>query len=289
MEKECRKVFVCFEACWKGFLDGCQPYLAVDATALNGRFRGQLVAATAINAHNWLFSVAYGVLETESIESWTWFLQNLRQVIGFPNGLVIHTDACKGLKTVVDQVFPGVKHRECMRHLATNFRKLFKGKLDENLWPSALTYNLKKHNYHLSQMYTKAKVKEYPEKDHPKLWARSKFNEICKVDYVNNNLAESFNAWIRKVKGLHVVDMSDKIRQMIMAKFEFRQKIATKNFVDHKIIPNVMKSLHAKTRSLKMTLTKHNPYEAEVIAIDKEKREWRYPVNIQNRTCSCRQ
>jgi hypothetical protein len=68
-------------------------------------------------------------------------------------------------------------------------------------------------------MYTKEKVKEYLEKDLPKLWARSKFNEICRVDYVNNNHVESFNAWIRKVKGVHVVDMLDKIRQMIMAKF----------------------------------------------------------------------
>jgi hypothetical protein len=71
---------------------------------------------------------------------------------------------------------------------------------------------------------------------------------------VNNNLIESFNAWIRKVKGLHMVDTLDKIRQMIMAKFESRQKIAAKKFVGHKIIPNVMKSLYAKTRSLKIDI-----------------------------------
>jgi hypothetical protein len=76
MEKECfRRVFVSFKACWKGFLVGCRPYLVVDS--LNGRFRGQLVVACAIDGHNWLFLVAYGVLETECVESWTWFLDNL--------------------------------------------------------------------------------------------------------------------------------------------------------------------------------------------------------------------
>ena len=52
-EKECfKRAFVCFKACRKGFLDGRMPYLAVDATALNGRFRGQLVAACAVDGHN---------------------------------------------------------------------------------------------------------------------------------------------------------------------------------------------------------------------------------------------
>jgi hypothetical protein len=127
IKKECfRRVFVCFKACWKGFLDGCRPYLEVDATALNGRFRGQLVAASGIDAHNWLFPVAYGVLEIESIESWTWFSPELVPSYWFPNGLVIHTDACKGLETAVDQVFPRVEHRECMQHLAEIFGKYSK-------------------------------------------------------------------------------------------------------------------------------------------------------------------
>ena len=79
MEKECfRRAFVCFKACWQGFLNGCRPYLAVDATALHGRFKGQLVAATAIDGQNWMFPVAYGVLEIESHESWTWFLENFQ-------------------------------------------------------------------------------------------------------------------------------------------------------------------------------------------------------------------
>jgi hypothetical protein len=292
LEKEFfSRFFVSYKACWKGFLSGCRPYVAVDATSLNGRFRRQLVVACAIDEHNWLFPVAYGVLETESVESWTWFLQNLHQVIGFSNGLVIHTDACKGLKTVVEDVFPGVEHRECMQHLAANVSKnKHKGKLiNDNLWLASLTCSLKKHGYHLSQMYRKPGVKDFMQKNHKKLWARRKFNEVCKVDYVNNNLAECFNSWIRKIKGLHLVYLLDKIRLKIMAKFELRKRISTEKFVGHKIIPACMKKLNTKTRGLKMTLVRRTSFEAQVTTVDKAKREWRYPVNLEKKTCSCRQ
>ena len=84
-EKECfRRAFVCFKACWKGFLDGYMHYLVVDATTLNGRFRGQLVATCAVDAHN--CPVAYGVLQMESEESWVLFLKNLHNIIGQPPG-----------------------------------------------------------------------------------------------------------------------------------------------------------------------------------------------------------
>jgi hypothetical protein len=50
-----------------------------------------------------------------------------------------------------------------------------------------------------------------------------------------------------------------------------------------------MKTLHAKTRCLKMSLVMRKPYKTEVTLLDREKREWRYPMDLQKRTCSCRQ
>ena len=86
-----------------------------------------------------------------------------------------------------------------------------------------------------------------------------------------------------------MVDLLDRIRVMIMAKFELRQRIARERFAGHKIIPVVMTRLHDKTRGLKMSLVRRNPYEAEVTALDREKREWKYVVHLERMTCSCRQ
>ena len=71
-------------------------------------------SGSLVDGHNWLFPVAFGVVEVESEESWVWFLQQLRNVIGTPPSLAIKTDACKGLGSAVEIVFPGVEHRECM-------------------------------------------------------------------------------------------------------------------------------------------------------------------------------
>ena len=127
-----QEMFCLPEGMLEGVLEGCRPYLAVDSTPLTGKFGGQLATAAAVDANNWTLPVAYGIIEEESDESWTWFMERLRGVIGHPPGLVIRNNACNGLENVVDVVFTGVEHRECMRRLSVKFMKKFKGKIFEN-------------------------------------------------------------------------------------------------------------------------------------------------------------
>ncbi|KAE8806648.1 hypothetical protein D1007_17174 [Hordeum vulgare] len=55
---------------------------------------------------------------------------------------------------------------------------------------------------------------------------RSGFNTAVKCDHINNTLAESFNNKVKQLKDLHVHDMVDQIRIMLMRMWELRKKIA---------------------------------------------------------------
>lgn len=79
-----------------------------------------------------MFPVAYGMFDSESKDSWKWFMEKLHMAIGSPPGLVISTDAGKGIDTSLTKVFSnGVEHKECMRHLFKNFQKRWHGEVFE--------------------------------------------------------------------------------------------------------------------------------------------------------------
>jgi hypothetical protein len=55
------RLFIAFKPCIDGFLEGCRPYVGVDATFLSGKYTGELAAAIGVDGHSWMFPVAFGI------------------------------------------------------------------------------------------------------------------------------------------------------------------------------------------------------------------------------------
>ncbi|XP_050908396.1 uncharacterized protein LOC127122024 [Lathyrus oleraceus] len=71
------RIYVCLEACKAGFAKTCKPLIGFDACFLKEDYGGQLMAAVGRDGNNQNFSIAYGVVESETKDSWQWFLNLL--------------------------------------------------------------------------------------------------------------------------------------------------------------------------------------------------------------------
>ena len=63
------RFFCAFKASIDGFLFGCWPYISIDSTYLNGQWNGQMPAAQALDGHNWMFLLAFGLFDEETKEN----------------------------------------------------------------------------------------------------------------------------------------------------------------------------------------------------------------------------
>ena len=76
------RLYICFEGCKKGFLTGCRPFIGLDACHLKNKLEGQLIIAVCRDPNEEYFPFAYVVVEAETKDSWTWFINLLLANIG---------------------------------------------------------------------------------------------------------------------------------------------------------------------------------------------------------------
>lgn len=130
----------------------------------------------------------------------------------------------------------------------------------------------------------KPKATQYLRKCHTRFWTGSQFSTACKVDYVTNNLTESFNNWIKEYKAMNLDDLMDKIRQLLMIKWNQRRKVARN--MEGLILPHIMKKLNERSRDLDMDVEECGDGVAEVSVLGGS--GYRHVVNLTEKTCSCR-
>nr|GMD95392.1 uncharacterized protein LOC109172155 [Ipomoea batatas] len=121
------RLYICFRACKEGFISGCRPIIGLDGCHLKGSQKGgQLLSAIGLDGDNSIFPVAFAIVEGELKDSWCWFLKLLDNDLNLsnnPSAWTIISDKQKGLLPAVEELFPGLEHRFCPRHMHANFLK----------------------------------------------------------------------------------------------------------------------------------------------------------------------
>nr|XP_017225113.1 PREDICTED: uncharacterized protein LOC108201329 [Daucus carota subsp. sativus] len=195
-----KRMYICYHALKQGWKLGCRPVLGLDGCFLKTPCGGQLLSAVGRDGNNMMFPVAYAIVESESTDSWKWFIELLGEdlSLGDGHGYTIISDQQKGLDNAIKHYLPRVEHRLCTRHLYANIRKRYKtGAIRKAFWFAACaTYpaahqrimkGLEKLSKPLSD-----KLKNLP----PSSWSKAFFGTHSVCDNVENNMSESFNSWI---------------------------------------------------------------------------------------------
>lgn len=105
---------------------------------------------------------------------------------------------------------------------------------------------------------------------------------------LTNNVSKSFNAQIKKLKGLHLHELVDRLRELIMEKRYLRKKIARQ--WEDGILPSVIKDLNAISNNLKVVkVVTYDDGIAKVTILDDWNNKKRHTVDLQNHNCSCRE
>ena len=105
-------------------MSGCRPVIAIDSDHISGPYSGAPFSTTSYEANDNMFPIAYGVMSSENYEDWNWFLQNLKNLLG-DKDVVILSDRHPGLLRSVPELFGEENHAYCYRHLKENFSSFF--------------------------------------------------------------------------------------------------------------------------------------------------------------------
>ena len=156
------QLFIAHEVSLLGFLRRCRPVITIDSSHMSGSYGGAIFLATSYDANDNMFPIAYGVMSSDNYEDWNWFLQNLKNLIGHKD-VVILSDGHSGLLRSVTELFGEENHAYCYRHLKENFSSFFnksntrgnKGKENALQWLDKIAYARLEidYNAHLNELH----------------------------------------------------------------------------------------------------------------------------------------
>ncbi|KAL8523599.1 hypothetical protein ACS0TY_013543 [Phlomoides rotata] len=280
--------YICLDAVKKGFV-ACRPLIEVDGCHLKGPHKGILLTAVRVDGNNCIYPLAWAVVNTESRETWEWFLICLKHDLGIdrPYQYTFMSDKQKGLIQAFGEVFPDSQHRFCVRHLHGNFKSAgFRGlAYKEALWKAANASTEGEWKQRMEEMKElNYSAWEWLSAKPADQWSKSHFSEHPKCDMHLNNICESWNSSILEARESPILVMLKWIREWLMVRFQRNREVAAAKWKG-RICPKVRK-----------ILDKHIIWSATCIPIKCDHFNYQVRVHdgtqvcvdLDEHTCSCR-
>ncbi|MQM10699.1 hypothetical protein Taro_043599 [Colocasia esculenta] len=284
-----KSYFLYFAACVYGYEVGCRPLIFLDGSHITDKMQGVILAASALNGNDELFTIAFTVADLETYENWKWFLHSLKKALLSERPIVFISDRVKGLKEVVLKIFPMDHHGYCLRHImakfmieaAARYRKALKDSMVKTLNKVAFALTESEHLAALSEMERKfPEAKDWILRNDVEHWANAQFPGE-RYGHMYSNLAESFSAWIKLARSLPILQMVETICRQIMEMGGRRRTEAT-NW-ETTLCPTIEKVLAKIMFSARQNSV--IPSDGRLFEVVNGNKT--YVVNISEWTCSC--
>lgn len=286
-ENSFQRLFVSYRASIYGFINACRPLLELDRTHLKGKYLGTLLCASAVDAEEALFPLAFAIVDAETDENWMWFLSELRKLLGVNTDnmprLTILSERQKGIVEAVETHFPSSFHGFCLRHVSENFRDEFKNtKLVNIFWNAVYALTAVEFEAKVSEMVEISQdVLQWFHRYPPTLWAIAYFEGV-RYGHFTLGVTELLYKWALDGHELPIVQMMEHVRQQLTTWFHERRSIAMSWTT--LLVPSAERRIsEAVADSRCYQVLRANEVEFEIVSSERTN-----IVDIRSRVCSCR-
>ncbi|XP_010547036.1 PREDICTED: uncharacterized protein LOC104818929 isoform X2 [Tarenaya hassleriana] len=225
------RLFISFYASVSGFRQGCRPLLFLDSAVLNSKYQGVFLVATAPDAEDGIFPIAFAVVDSETEENWCWFLEELKLALSESRGITFVADFQNGLKVALSRVFENGHHAYCLRHLAEKLNMDLKRQFSHEARRFmindfyAAAYAPRPEGYSRSLENIKSISPDaftWVAESEPHHWANALF-QGDRYNQMNSTFGLDFYSWVSEAHELPITQMIDELRAKMMESIYTRQ------------------------------------------------------------------
>ncbi|XP_065864727.1 uncharacterized protein [Euphorbia lathyris] len=282
-----KRIFVCFKGMKQGFLEGCRPFIGLDGCHLKGPYGGVLLAAVSMDGNKGIYPLAIGIVEVECYSSWIFFLDSLKSCIGDGDedkSFTFMSDQQKGIIDAVKEIFPNASQRHCAQHLWMNFKSKFPGSgLRKEFWGAVTATSAFDFRSYMRKMKDQSdgQPNEWLLKLPLSEWSKHAYWPEAKSEHITNNMTETFNAWILRIRSSPIVDLLESYRQKCM--FILHKRHAKGCAMEGKLVPGTKKATNVVikgARQCKLIPGRNGEFEVKDGNAS-------YAVSMPNKKCNC--